>query len=130
MAPLSRGTRYYRAHAEQERLRKKIERDRIASSARAFVERHPDYANRWRLTLREIESTREGTSFVRHRWAMDRASERDFRAFLREHGWATPQREAPLGRPQFTVLDRQRKGFVIGALGESPEVYEVRYGGR
>jgi hypothetical protein len=123
---LSHGTRYYRAHPEEEKARKRAERARLASAAMAYTERRADLLTareqRWKLKLRKLPTGR-------HRWAMDQASEHNFRAFLRENNWAVPSRRARPTFGQFELLKR-RKNFVIEALGYSPEDYDMLYGGR
>jgi hypothetical protein len=116
--PRSHGGRYYRAHSEAERERKRIESARVASNAKAFIDRHSDLAGRWPLTFDEEA----------HRWRMSRASEQDFRAFLRERNWSILSHST---RRVTRTTERKRANFAVEGLGMNSEEYEQGpYGGR
>jgi hypothetical protein len=129
MTARSHGGRYYQAHREAERERKRMEQARYASAAYAFVRDHPEYADHWQPKFDD----------VRHAYRLPRREERDWRSFLRLNGWQIPEKGRaerigkflPKGRtprPLTRAEKQARELFHSQALGRSPESYPNIYG--
>jgi hypothetical protein len=125
---LSHGGKYYRVHRGQERRRKEIEYARFANAAYGFVERHPEFANRWHPVYSETE----------HHWRLSRREDSDWRKFLRKNGWSVGEkgrnaRIAEYHPPDFGVPrlspkeEAARRKFHLEALGQAPESYAAVY---
>jgi Zn/Cd-binding protein ZinT len=119
---LSHGGRYYRAHEERERVRKRVETYRIASSAVAFLRQdngaHPEYSDRWKPRETIVTNSKGRREKV---YRLSTREQTDFRAFLRERGWAT----APHKSGHVSLeLRKKRVNFLVEGLGHDPTFIE------
>jgi hypothetical protein len=130
---LSRGGRYYRTHAAQERGRKESRRATYAGGVVGFLNEHPDYSDRWHPIPVHISTTDDRVL----RYRLTAKEDRDWRAFLREHKWDVGEKgrdkrirahrpDRPIA-PLNPDLDAARERFHEEALNRTRGTYQSIY---